>query len=138
MLLQSHDLKRIIAQVGYPWKHVFSEFIECCHFLFLRTHPYMTFVNQRFIPASRTLMTPNKRLVRSPNLRTEKFGFRILYSPCDIRRQSLAASTWPLYEQLIQIPVIQEHRRERNLPITIASGTKSISIHSFPIVEFAN
>ena len=101
MLLQGHNLKGIVAQIGHAGKHITAKFLESRHPFFLAAHSDVALINQGRPLSFRTGTAPFVRRFRVPDLGAESFGLFILNGPRHISRQALPASTGPLDKQLV-------------------------------------
>ena len=135
MLLKSHNLKRIIAQISHFREHIVLELGESGDLFGLSAHTYVTFVNERMFSASRTAVAPAVFLLGLPDLSAENLGFRVLDCPCGVGRQPFSASSRPLDEEFVEGTVGKEHRVQINLPVASADWSKCVGINPFPVVE---
>jgi hypothetical protein len=82
-------------------------------------------------------MFPHIRFFRIPYLGAENLRGRVLYSACRVCGKPLPASSRPFHIQFIQIPVMEEHLRYCNLPVSASAWMQGITGGTFPIVEAA-
>ena len=97
MLLESHDLKRIISQFGNLREHICSELLKSSHLLLLCSHTDMALIDKRMLALARLRILPFIFLERIPHLRAECLCVRVLNSPCHICRDALSTAAFPLY-----------------------------------------
>ena len=137
MLLESHYLDSVIAEVLDMGQHIPSELVESRNLLLLRAHADMTFVNKRMRSFARLAVFPPVRLHRVPHLSTECLCLRVLHRTGHICRQSFRPTSGPLDVQLVQCAVGKEHWRQSQLPVAVAYRMESIGLRPFPVVEFS-
>ena len=75
---------------------------------------------------------------RIPYLGTESLGHRVLHGPCHICRESFGTASLPLDVELVEHSVVEEHRREDDLPVSAAQRPHRISLGPLPVVELAD
>ena len=97
----------------------------------------MAFVNHGMGTLAGMAMLPLVRL-GGPHLGAEHLGYLVLDNPCHIGRKALSPAAGPLYVQLVQLAVVQEHLRNLELPVTGAQGLEGIGIRPFPVVEVSD
>ena len=97
MLLESHDLKRIISQFGNLREHICSELLKSTHLLLLCSHTDMALVDKWMLTLARLRILPFIFLERIPDLCTECLCMRVLDRSCHISRDSFRTTAFPLY-----------------------------------------
>ena len=108
MLLKSHDLQCVIAQIRNLRKDIQAEFLECSYLLFFRSHADMALIDQRMLTLARLAVLPLIWL-RIPHLSAECLRMRILDSPGHVCRKPLGTPSRPLYIQFIERAMVKEH-----------------------------
>ena len=133
MLLQGHYLKHIVAESLDPRKHVAAEFVESGDLLLLGAHAYVAFVDQGMGALARPAVLP---LIRFgiPDLGGENLRLRILHHPRHVCRKSLAATSRPFDPEFVELAVMQEHRRQPQLPVSGTDRAEGIAFRAFPVV----
>ena len=137
MLLKSHYLYRVIAQVSHLGKHVAPELLKSTDTFLLSGHSDMALIYERMFPFPGLAVFPHIRL-RVPYLGAESLCMRVLDSPGHIGRQSFRPSAGPLNKKLIQSPVRQEHAAKAYLPVARTDRLQSIGLTAAPVVELPN
>ena len=137
VLLQGHDLQDVVAEFLHARKHVPAEILERGHLLLLAAHPDVAFIDQRMGPPPGLAPRPLVGNGRIPDLGREKLGLRVLDNAGHIGRQALPAPARPLDPELVELPVVQEHLRDAELPIATAHGLEGIGLGALPVVAVA-
>ena len=109
MLLNSHDLDTVVTICGNAWQHLFTEFGVCAHFLFLRGHADVAFINKQWVDVrtENTLVLETVWLFRIPDLCTEDFCCLVLHHAACPSRDSFTFTTFPMDFQFVKVSVFE-------------------------------
>ena len=138
MLLQGHDLQDVIAQVSNLGQHVTAEVLEAGDLLRLGAHADVAFINQGMGTLPCPAMAPDIGLRRIPDLGAEDLRLRILDAAGRIGWQTLRSTAGPFDEDLVQGPVMQQHRGNAELPVPVADGFEGPAPGPVPVVAIAD
>ena len=138
MLLECHYLQCVVSQLLHPRENTGPELLECGHLLLLGTHPYVAFIYERMGSRTGRRILPDVRFRRFPDLCAEHLGLRVLDHPSHIGRETFSTPARPLDEELVQIPVAEEHVRKAEFPVASAGGLQLVGGGPLPVVEFAD
>ena len=123
MLLDSHNLDGIVAQLHHAWQHFGAEFIVGAHRFFVLRHADVALIDKQWVDRRHEIVDLKLiRLFRAPHLCGENFSHIVLHHPSGIGRDSFAPAAIPMHVQFIQIAVREGTQRQMNFPIAVFDG----------------
>ena len=134
MLLESHNLEGIIAELLHTWKYVLAELIKSTDLLLLAGHAYVALIDERILPFRHERVLPYIWF-GVPHLSAENFGYGILYTAAHIGRKTLSASTRPLDVELVELAMCKEMFGNMQFPVAVAHRMEFPCGIPFPAVE---
>ena len=138
VLLQSHDLDRVVTELLDLRQDIPAEILERGHAFLLRAHADMAFIDQRMGPFPGMAVLPGIGLGGGPDLCGEELGHLVLHHAGHVGRKALPCSARPLDPEFVEFPVVEEHFRNRKLPVAVSDGLQGIGLGLFPVVAVAD
>ena len=119
-------------------KNIDPKLFESGDFFLFGAHADMTLIDERVRARSRAFIFPDIWHSRIPNLRAKHLGNRILHDSPHVGREPFATAAWPFYEQFVELPVVEEHFRKFDFPVSRTGRRERIGGRPFPVVEFTD
>ena len=138
MLLDSHYLDAVIAEISDTRQDVLTELLVGRYFLCISRHTDMALVDEErllFLLAVLDGFMFPLIVLRRPNLCGEDLGVIILHDATSVARDTFSVATVPLNEQLVELSVLHGVLGQNSFPNAVANGLEAVVFGLRPVVH---